>query len=108
MNNDKNNQASFSEEQVAEWKKQYGKLHAISDSDDNVVAVLRTPKLVDIERANASDPTKKKHFNFNRSILQNCAVWMKPGLMEDDNTLLGIFEQLPAIINVVECKVKEL
>lgn len=96
------------DQQITEWKKEHGKVHAFADSDDNVVVIMRTPKLKDIERANASDPTGKKSFNFNRSILENCSLWIKDGVKDDDGLLMGIFENFPALINIVEVKVKEL
>jgi len=96
------------EEQINGWKKEHGKVHGFANDDDNIVVIMRTPKLKDIERANASDPSGKKSFNFNRSILENCSLWIQDGVREDDSLLMGIFENFPALINIVEVKVKEL
>lgn len=97
-----------SDSQIKEWKEKYGKLKAFCDTEENIILIMRPAKMIDIERANASDPSGKKSFNFNKSILTNCKLWIKEGVEDNDDLLLGIFKEFTEIINTVEVRVKEL
>lgn len=92
--------------QIARWKNEYGSLFAIEVED--FVLVMREPKVVDMERALASDPKNKKQFNFHRSIIANCKLYATPGLENDDQAMLGVFAEMDELVKTKEATVKKL
>ena len=91
---------------IAKWKAEYGNIFAIEVED--YVLVIREPKVVDMERALASDPKNKKQFNFHRSIIANCKLYMTIGLDEDDQAMLGVFGEMDELVKTKEATVKKL
>jgi len=101
-----NNSNLPSEEQIATWKKQHGAVYTI-DVEGEPVLIVRKPKIADLERAMASDPTKKKPFNFNRSIVTNCKLWVAEGALENDDTVQAIYGAIGDVIEASEGSIKK-
>ncbi len=98
-----------SKEKIAEWKATHGKVHEFT-YEGKPVLIMRSPKVKDIERAQTSDPKGKSPFNFNRSLINNCKLWLKDGVNEEEESplMMGIFNQLDKIVAIAEVEVKEL
>jgi myo-inositol-hexaphosphate 3-phosphohydrolase len=92
--------------QIKEWKAKHGVLKQITV--DNKFMILRTPQLIDLERAQVADKDGKKPYNFHRSIISNCALYQTEGMMADDATARAVFGQLDELIVKKEAEVKEL
>lgn len=93
-------------EQRAEWKSKFGTTYdLILQSGD--MMVIRKPRIPDLERASASDPGKKKPFNYNRSIITNCKLWETPGLMDNDDNVQEIYALLDEVIEIKQGTVKK-
>lgn len=109
MNNETENKTEIkqlpTETQIAAWKKQHGAIYEINVGDKSLF--IRKPKIVDLERAMASDPTKKKPFNFNRSIVTNCKLWVSEGMLDDDDCLEAIYEKIGDIAETVDATIKK-
>lgn len=92
---------------IAAWKKQYPEgIHKVTVGEKYLI--LRQPGMVDLERAMAADPKKKKPMNFNRSIVQNCKLYADPGIIEDDQSYLAVCSNIDEIIQVAEATVEKL
>lgn len=91
---------------IAAWKKEHGEVYQI-EVDDKIL-ILRRPGIQDLERAMAADPKRKKPFNFNRSIHNNCKLYEDPGFSSDDQVLLAAYAQFDEIIEMREAQLKKL
>jgi hypothetical protein len=89
-------------------KKKHGKLFQIAVKKDgkDYFAILRKPKIVDLQVASASE--KKKAFTFNASIWANCKLVSDPAIDGDDDLLMGAYSQIDEIIETAEASIKEL
>ncbi|HRF80179.1 MAG TPA: hypothetical protein PL070_08835, partial [Flavobacteriales bacterium] len=71
------------EAQLAEWKQKHKELHQVEM--DNIIVILRKPRLVDLERAMIADKKGKKGLDFNRSLVGNCILYEDPDFRKDDD-----------------------
>lgn len=94
------------QKQINAWKKEHGVLHQITV--EGKIVILREPKIKDLERAMAADPKNKKKFNFNRSIIENCKLYVEPGAMDSDAKILAVFAELDELIPEAEASTKKL
>ncbi len=94
------------EAQIKSWKKEHNAIFQIEVNGG--IVILRQPKMVDLERAMASDPKKKKPMNFNRSIVTNCKLYADPGMIEDETTFLAVCSNIDEIVEVADATVKKL
>jgi hypothetical protein len=102
------NEKKYTAEQVAEWKKEHGQLHVLT-TEDGREAVVRTPKLADLEVAmDASKKPKAKSLDFNRILFRRTVLWQHPDLMEDDGRQLEIYTAIGGISDIKEATVKKL
>lgn len=69
-------------------------------------AILRKPKMQDLQIASASEGKKK--FTYNLSIYNNCKVVADPAIDADDYLLLGALGQINDLVEFAEASIKEL
>lgn len=101
-------ETKYTAEQLAQWKKEHGQLHVLT-TEDGYEAVVREPKLIDLEMA--MDRSKKagaKALDFNRVLFRRCALWQQAGLMEDDDRQLAIYTAIGGVAEIKEATVKKL
>lgn len=91
---------------IEEWKKEHGNVFQFTV--EGKIVIMREPKMVDLERASASDPKKKKPFNFFRSITANCKLYEDEGFFDDDKREMALHAQMDEIIEIKEAEVKKL
>jgi hypothetical protein len=100
-----------SEDKINLWKTQHGEIFSIVVDDENAklkrTAILRKPKLIDLERAQSSDKTKPG--SFNRSLWVNCILDCDPAICEENTELmLAAYSQLSDTIKVANATIKKL
>ncbi|HMQ77114.1 MAG TPA: hypothetical protein PKE21_13845 [Flavobacteriales bacterium] len=94
-------------EQVAAWKKEHGSLFSIEVNGK--LAILRKPRMLDLERAQqVSRKPNAKPFDFNRNIVGNCALYLDPGMRENDENELALLTSVGELVEVKEAEVKKL
>ena len=109
MNEAKEKAGRPTAEQIAEWKAKHGTLHMITSEDGEFQAIIRKPKLHDLERAMKADKAPKaKPLDFNRSILQNCLLYEDPGFRSDDEREVGLLTGVGEVVAIAEVTVKKL
>ncbi len=96
-----------SKTEIDALKKKHGKVFIITvkDTDQDRFALVRKPKMVDMQVASASE--KKKPFTFNQSIWANCKIEGDPAIEADDSLFLGALSQLDEVIEFAEASIKE-
>lgn len=89
-------------------KKKHGKLFQITikSGSKEYHAIVRKPKIADLQVASASE--KKKPFTFNASIWANCKLAGDPAIELDDDLLMGAYSQVDEIIATAEASIKEV
>lgn len=106
-------QTSFtipSAKDIEALKKKHGAVFQItvSKGGQEFNAILRKPKLQDMQVASASE--KRKPATFNVSIYQNCkiAAHTDPEIEADDELYMGALEQVNEIISFAQGSIKKL
>lgn len=92
------------QEQIAEWKKQYGDVFQLIS--DGKVGYLRTPKRAEVGLAfsyMATNPLKS-----TETILQSCWLGGCDDLRNNDKYFYGLNAQINEIIEMAEVEVKKL
>lgn len=107
MNTEEVKATEPSEDQMKAWKEKHGTIYTLELENGTGKMVIRKPKIQDLERATASDPQKKKPFNFNRSIITNCKLYETPGLMDNDDNIQEIYAMLDEVIEIRQGTVKK-
>jgi len=95
----------LTEEKIKSLKAQHGKLF-VYNTEDGKGCVLKTPSLqvIDACRTVSMGSTIK----FNQAIVKNCWVDGDPEIMEQDRYLLGLFDNIDLIFDIVAGSLKEL
>ena len=99
-------------QQIADWKKKHDckDIHVCKaiDPDDKEVkkAYFRTPNLVDMQRAAASE--KAKTGSFNQSIFENCLLDCHPDIKAKEPLYIGVIGQMDQIAVIAEVSVEKL
>lgn len=77
--------------EIDAWKKEHKVIHEL-ETEDGGVAILRRPKMFDLERALMADKKKgSKPLDFNRTIAKNCLLWSSPGFLDDEDRELELY-----------------
>ena len=98
-----------SDEQIREWKSQYGEIFALSTDDEQGrtrICYLRAPRRKDISAASVAgrvDPLK-----FNETILRQCWLGGDTDIRTDDKLFLSVSGKLADIIEVGEAQLEKL
>lgn len=77
--------------EIEAWKKEHKVVQEL-ETEDGGIAILRRPKLVDLEMAlSASQKKGAKPLDFNRSIARRCLLWNTPGFLDDEDRELELY-----------------
>lgn len=91
-------------EQIAAWKKQHGNLYKISV--EGYFAILRQPKLVDME--GASREAKKSPLSSVKYIVRNCALYIDDAINKDDSLFMSICTKAEEVVDIKESELEKL
>lgn len=95
-------------DQIEALKKEHGQLHLMTTSD-GYEAIVREPKLVDLEMAmDRSKKANAKSLDFNRTLYRRCKVWEQEGLWDDEARQLEVLTAIGGIADIKEAQVKKL
>lgn len=94
-----------SKEQMIEWEDKFGATFTFFIG--GCMLVIRKPKVVDLERAMAADPKKKKAFNFHRSIINNCKLYIEDDIVTDDDNFIALCSQIDEAIEMRDGEIKK-
>ena len=109
MSEEKTGYTAPTKAEIAEFKKKHNDVFLVSVKDKEgkeYTAILRKPKMRDLQVAGASE--KKKPMSFNQSIWANCKLAGDPAIEADDYLYSGALGQLDEIIEFAEATVKKL
>jgi hypothetical protein len=98
-----------SKTEIAALKAKHGSISQITVKDksgNEFHAILRKPKLQDMQIAAASEAKKK--FTYNLSIWNNCKLSADPAIEADDFLLVGALQEINSIVQYAESSIKEL
>lgn len=97
-----------SKAEIDTLKKKHGKVFQITVKKDgkDYHALIRKPKITDLQIASASE--KKKPFTFNASIWANCKITGDPAIEADEDLLMGAYSQIDEVIATAEASIKEV
>lgn len=95
--------------EIEKLKKEHGEIFQVDVKEkDGTVrsAILRKPKMRDLQVATASE--KKKPMSFAQSIWSNCKLVGDPAIEASDYLIAGAYAQLDEIVEFAEASVKKL
>lgn len=98
-----------SDAEIKVLKNKHGELSQITVVDKEgkeYHAIMRKPKMVDMQIASASE--KKKALTYNLSIWNNCKIVSDPAIDADDVLLMGALQQVNELIEIAESSIKKL
>lgn len=98
-----------SKSEIETLKKKHGELHLITVKDSAGAeshAILRKPKMYDLQVAAASEAKKK--MTYNLSIWNNCKIVADPVIEGNDTLFLGALGQINEIIEIADASIKKL
>lgn len=96
--------------EIDKLKKEHGELSLITVINPKTkgehFAIMRKPKMQDLQIASASE--KKKAHTFNLSIWNNCKLVADPAIDNDDVLLMGACAQVNELVEIAEGSIKKL
>lgn len=96
--------------EIEKLKKEHGELSLITVINPKTkgehFAIMRKPKMQDLQIASASE--KKKAHTFNLSIWNNCKIVADPAIDNDDVLLMGACAQVNELVEIAEGSIKKL
>lgn len=94
--------------EVAAWKKEHKEVYEL-ETEDGTIAILRRPKLIDMERAMMADKKKgAKPLDFNRVIAKNCMLWCPENFWEDEDREMELLSYANELAAVGESRSRKL
>lgn len=101
---DSNTLTDLSEDQIEEFKKEYGEVYLIEVEDKKAFIHKPTRQLLDLAMTSSS----KKNSLFNETILKNCWLAGDKDIVFDDNYFMGAGSVLDEVIQFKTAEIKKL
>lgn len=97
---------SYTEEQLAAWKKKHGTVYEIKVDDRK--AILRKPARQDLSYATAGSSQGKDGMKFSELLMRQCWIDGDREILEDDEYFLSALPVLESITELKQAEIKKL
>ena len=97
---------SYTEEQMAAWKKKHGTVYEVKVDDKK--AVLRKPTRQDLSYATAGSSQAKDGMKFAELLMKQCWLDGDREILEDDGYFLSTLPVLESITELKQAEIKKL
>lgn len=97
---------SYTDEQMAAWKKKNGTVYEIKVEDKK--AVLRKPTRQDLSYATAGSSQGKDGMKFSELLMKQCWIDGDREILEDDEYFLSALPKLESLTELKQAEIKKL
>ncbi len=97
---------SYTEEQMAAWKKKHGTVYEVKVDDKK--AILKKPTRQDLSYATAGSGQGKDGMKFAELLLKQCWIDGDREILEDDEYFLSALPVLESITELKQAEIKKL
>lgn len=95
---------------ISEWKlkhKEVSQLSVVDKKDEKFIAIVRKPKMKDIDHALAMR-TKKGDIAMARTLYTDCVLYEDPEIRQDEDIFMSIVMQMTDLITLYDTELKKL